>query len=489
MSRISHRLHELAAIVDDAIELNEIALRPDGTRPKMKRPRVRGRIVGLSPMGKAAAIGIGAVPFAVMAHKMKKSEGKGNAEYADHYAKTLKRKNFIRTKDQRREDKDAQKKALKGTYATRGAVAGYAGGGLIGGGVAGLPGAIYGANTGMVAGAAMGQRIDRKPKKDRVARLEAMLDDAINFEKLDLGYTNKEVYGDDSGLCGPYDHKAEANKKRFPTFHVNRLKGDPFKFPDEGEATIKFKVTSRETRNNNGKENNSLSLEIQSIDPVEKKAKEKNLEAFVPGMIEFATPGQVARAVRQTKNVIKADKVPGAFKVLSPEADRIAWKKKYPGTAGPDTAKTYYKESSSYARGGGYGERESKQVEKAIGNRRDISKGEYGEIRRAVKRKVADDDFRAYTKPARVKTLKKLGGSTHVRKKGSDKWETLSALLDTIDLTDPRPRNQQGMFADTTEAGADPNTMGKAYGRRSGISPDMLKKLRRKLPRFAVGGM
>jgi hypothetical protein len=179
--------------------------------------------------------------------------------------------------------------------------------------------------------------------------LEANLDRVINLAALDLGYTNEEVYGGDVGICEPYDHKKEQKKKRFPTFHVNRIKGDPFDFPDEGEATIKFKVTSRETRNHNGKANNSLSLEIQSIDPVEKKAKKK---------------AELSRRARLTE---------------------------------------------------------------------------------------------------------------------------LSARLDdVIEFTDPRPRNQQGMFADSTEAGADPNTMRKAYGSASRIKPDILQKLKRKLPRAMV---
>ncbi len=181
----------------------------------------------------------------------------------------------------------------------------------------------------------------------RLHSLEAKIDAAINFDALDLGYTNKEVYGDDSIGC--YDHKAEQTKKRFPTFHVNRLKGDPFDFPDDGEATIKFKVTSRETRNNNGKENNSLSLEIQSIDPVKKKAKKKK------------------------------------------ELSRVS------------------------------------------------------------------------------------------------RFTDLEARIDAAyEFTDPRPRNQQGMFADSTEAGANPDTMRKAYGSVSQINPDILKKLKRKLPRAEV---
>ena len=45
------------------------------------------------------------------------------------------------------------------------------------------------------------------------------------------------------------------------------------------------------------------------------------------------------------------------------------------------------------------------------------------------------------------------------------------------------------MFADVSEAGANPDTMRKAYGSKSGINPDVLKKLRRRLPRFAIEGM
>lgn len=69
----------------------------------------------------------------------------------------------------------------------------------------------------------------------------------------------------------------------------------------------------------------------------------------------------------------------------------------------------------------------------------------------------------------------------------SRKLMGLEAKIDAAyEFTDPRPRNQQGMFADSTEAGANPDTMRKAYGSVSTINPDILKKLKRKLPRADV---
>ena len=67
------------------------------------------------------------------------------------------------------------------------------------------------------------------------------------------------------------------------------------------------------------------------------------------------------------------------------------------------------------------------------------------------------------------------------------RFTDLEARIDAAyEFTDPRPRNQQGMFADSTEAGANPDTMRKAYGSVSTINPDILKKLKRKLPRAEV---
>jgi hypothetical protein len=282
----------------------------------------------------------------------------------------------------------------------------------------------------------------------RLHSLEANLDRAINLAALDLGYTNKEVYGDDS--CGlAYDHKAEQSKKRFPTFHVNRLKGDPFEFPDEGEATIKFKVTSRETRNNNGKENNSLSLEIQSIDPVKKKAKKKS-ELSSRRLTEFSLEEEE----------------------LQPRKRGLL-------------------EKAALIGGGLYA---AKTAAKVIG--RGVGAGM--EIHKGIKQGLAGQKITVGTTPLKKKLAP--GAATAVSRR-SKQWAGksgafvpnrklmgLEARLDEAltEFTDPRPRNQQGMFADSTEAGANPDTMRKAYGSASRIRPDILQKLKRKLPRSLV---
>jgi outer membrane lipoprotein SlyB len=151
-------------------------------------------VVGISKTGqraiRAAGVAGGVAPLAVMAHKAKKSEGKAKDEHNEHLSKAMLRKNIIRTKSQRKEDRDADKKFLKGSYNRTGAIVGSAGGAIAGGSVGGLNGAYIGSQAGGIAGAHLGGLIDRKPKKKkelslvaRLTELEANLDRLTELSK------------------------------------------------------------------------------------------------------------------------------------------------------------------------------------------------------------------------------------------------------------------------------------------------------------------
>jgi len=101
-----------------------------------------------------------------------------------------------------------------------------------------------------------------------------------------------EKPGDDClGSCSP----APGPRVWYPSLYLRRLKKS-IDLPDEGEAKIKFKVTSRETNTRNGETRHSATIDVMSIetpDKEEKKpaaavAKKVNLSALRPGMIRLA---------------------------------------------------------------------------------------------------------------------------------------------------------------------------------------------------------
>lgn len=102
--------------------------------------------------------------------------------------------------------------------------------------------------------------------------LSAKLDDIISFKAIDLGDSPDE--------CMPYGG-ATASKKYFPTLYVSGRK-KPLDMPDEGEATVKYRVRSRSmNKYGEDEEKHSADIEIHSIDPIKggggKKGKAKIL--------------------------------------------------------------------------------------------------------------------------------------------------------------------------------------------------------------------
>jgi hypothetical protein len=78
---------------------------------------------------------------------------------------------------------------------------------------------------------------------------------------IDLGYTY------DNGPCAPCEVKSQtdAPKKHYPCLHIDCGSSLLKNLPDEGEVTIRFKVTSRNTNERDGKKTCSLTLEAREI--------------------------------------------------------------------------------------------------------------------------------------------------------------------------------------------------------------------------------
>jgi hypothetical protein len=82
-------------------------------------------------------------------------------------------------------------------------------------------------------------------------------------------------------MIGPVSVREEKDRTHYPDIYISDI-DDPrlLEMPDQGEATIRFKVVSRQhsEHDQNGKKERSCSirLEVLSIDPPEKAAKKKN---------------------------------------------------------------------------------------------------------------------------------------------------------------------------------------------------------------------
>jgi len=480
-------------IPKDAIRLN-----PDGSRPKVKTRRIKG----LSGLGKGVVAGAGLAPFAVMAYKARKSKGEGNAKFKKHI--------------------DEAKKAADGTYAGVGAGVGALGGTAVGGAVGGLTGASYGYGAGALAGSALGRRIDRKPKGKLEKRLSAILDEVIDFGSMSPKRLERVLKS--KLKRGGVRYDSVKRDPIFPQDEMSRAVKAATKDPSIASTVTKrdYKIDESMDR---WSDKESRKQHLQKAYPKIKWRTDRDFAALEPGLIEFGKGIKIRRGpVRITKN---ADY--GEY--------RVAPTKAHMKSAGMREEAAYYTDDKQDARNtAAYMIRNSRKADRSRFDKwhdKALSKQRFGST---VVSFPKEKNLEAFT-PRMIEfgsmstkridrvlrsRLKKLGaGPEHFDKedwyyrisdarrdpavkKATIKWESkgkssskrhidrlsnLSAILDTVDFTDPRPRNQQGMFADVSEAGANPDTMRKAYGSKSGINPDVLKKLRRRLPRFAIEGM
>jgi hypothetical protein len=79
----------------------------------------------------------------------------------------------------------------------------------------------------------------------------------LELAKLDLGNKPSERLGCYTPSPTPQVY--------YPSLYVDDVDGDLDKFPDEGKAVIKYKITRRSTEKSDGKTRKSATIEVQSI--------------------------------------------------------------------------------------------------------------------------------------------------------------------------------------------------------------------------------
>lgn len=86
------------------------------------------------------------------------------------------------------------------------------------------------------------------------------------MKSISLGYTPKP--GEDYPMSVGIADQKEAPKEQFPSLYIDRAPEELQGLPDEGTATIKFRVTERTEREQaDGSKKHRLELEVQSISP------------------------------------------------------------------------------------------------------------------------------------------------------------------------------------------------------------------------------
>lgn len=104
-------------------------------------------------------------------------------------------------------------------------------------------------------------------KKEMSAR--ETLASIINLKAIDLGRSYPDY------PCGAYPDSGKESKKDYPSLYISD-RDDELNLPLEGEARVKYKLRSKEMRQDHeGKKRHSASIEIHSIDPIKETTKPK----------------------------------------------------------------------------------------------------------------------------------------------------------------------------------------------------------------------
>jgi hypothetical protein len=118
-------------------------------------------------------------------------------------------------------------------------------------------------------------------RKDRLVELAARIDGAFEFNKVNLGRPSPDF----SSPCGSMS--LGKTTTYYPTLWLEP-QDQELNLPDSGKAIIEYKVKRRTVTETDGKKRYEASIEVQSIEPMEGKAKKK------PGLPGAAKPMKFA---------------------------------------------------------------------------------------------------------------------------------------------------------------------------------------------------
>lgn len=254
----------------------------------------------------------------------------------------------------------------------------------------------------------------------------------VEFAKLDLG-SKPESYGGCSP-CGPSD---VPRKRYFPTVYISG-QDKSIDLPDEGVATIEYKVRGRSMNERDGKKQHSADIEIRTIEPGKKPAAKKiqGMAKLIPNpvvmMEDLRRVVGLARGDVILRNLDKVPKRIGASVKETYEAMGPVLKRDLSGMKGLLKKRALLP--------GLITDRAAGATLRA--NRDSLAK----QIRKG--RGAARMEAAAQSDISRAK--KKIGFSRNI-------------LSDIIEF-DSRPRNNYGQFAGAESGGADPDSMHAAYG-------------------------
>ncbi len=115
----------------------------------------------------------------------------------------------------------------------------------------------------------------------------------IEFAKVDLGEDRDRYLGEVGAM-------PSAPKKWYPSLHVSGLAKE-LPLPDEGKATITYKVKRRSSEKYDGKEQHSATIEVQTIETDEKKMANGGLRRGKPGAVKRLFSASAASGLRRDK--------------------------------------------------------------------------------------------------------------------------------------------------------------------------------------------
>ena len=136
----------------------------------------------------------------------------------------------------------------------------------------------------------------------KLVALAASIPGLRELKAADLGQSYEDRYGPmDCAVKASTDYRKE---KSYPSFYIDS-RTEPLEIGDEGQATIKYRVTSRSINESGGRKRHGYGIEVHSIDPSKEKKGKKGIDiapekakllesGLEPSMIELRAHGGVS---------------------------------------------------------------------------------------------------------------------------------------------------------------------------------------------------